>query len=204
MPPFEGFFQPFVSNMLEYADDITFSRGSPTFQFPRGVIAALKNGGDPFPLLLSCRVMVFPREEMLASYVHFFVERAKDQNGNRGEPGALTPLLIVKRLLQDYEYIDGERLFIIVPSGKHLIPLPQEPAVSLVILPGAATRGASYTARGTFTELTPGDISFDYGRALVNLFPQRDVVWKGTAETGHSLFGTLSLRHIERENPSHF
>ncbi|NIO17619.1 MAG: hypothetical protein GTN70_11675, partial [Deltaproteobacteria bacterium] len=48
------------------------------FRIPEAVFAVGPESPDPLRPIFPCRVMVFPKEEMLASYIHFFVERSKD------------------------------------------------------------------------------------------------------------------------------
>lgn len=201
MLPFEEFFQAFTSNLLEYIDNVSFSVKARAFQMPGGIIASHPIIPEPLPLLQTCRVMVFPREEMLPSYVHFFIERAKDLRRGNAEPDARTPLSIVRRLLADYDYVDRENLCLLVSPGAACPPPQGKVSAALIILPGAATQGSSYRGEGTFTPLIPEDPLCKYGEALTDLFLSLPAVGKRHEKKGYPLPGKLSLKCIRREDP---
>lgn len=196
MQPFNEFFRVFTSNLLKYIEFGEQAEGSSSFRVPDAIIAVSIKGFDPFPLISPCRVMVYPREEMLASYAHFFVERAKDLRGEEPRSEGFTPLSIVKRLLADFAYVDRESLCVLFREKPPFSTGEVKSWASLFIIPPPAKEAKAHLVHGQLVMLSREDHYFRYCEALKSLSPASPET-AGEADNERELFfGRFILKKI--------
>ncbi len=200
MHPFDVFFRKFTDNLLKSIDIGDTGEALRPFRIPEAALAVGPESPDPLHPIFPCRVMVFPKEEMLAAYIHFFVERGRDLRGEEGPPGSLTPLSIVKRLLEDFDYIDREHLCLLFdetpPHFERDVPAQE----TFLIIPHSPHSARPCPVRGKPVMLSRDDHHFRYGEALAALSRPSLVSGPKSGEKRSTVFCRFMLKEIGKKD----